>query len=301
MRENTGPADRIAACFGSSNAKTLVTTPLRAAKLSITHLSGKVEEDGRSVILPADDAFLVILYLADVYHCDALVDASTTTVRKYPKGSICLISLRRGAAVCLRSDFNALAFHIPSSLLEEVTDEAGEPVLEGLLTCRGVDDPVVSNLSAALLPMFESSEAFAAPLLAQVSLAFNAHIVHRYGRLPSRNTLSGGMLSALQGKRAKDFMIANFQRSLPLAEIALATGLSEEDFVSGFEMATGQTPQSWLLSYRIDRAKDLLIGTGQCVGEIAHACGFIDEFDFSTLFTQLVGVPPAAWRLRGRH
>ncbi|MDQ0322596.1 AraC-like DNA-binding protein [Pararhizobium capsulatum DSM 1112] len=301
MNEMSGPGDRIAACFGVKQARTLTTTPLHTAKLSITHLAGKVQEGGRSVTLPADDAFLVMLYLVDVRHCDILPDASTTLIKTYPKGSICLISLKHGAAICIRSDFDALAFHIPSSLLDEVTDEAGEPLLEGLLTCRGVDDPVISNLGAALLPMFDAADAFATPLVAQVSLAFNAHIAHRYGCLPGRNRINGKTLSFVQEKRAKDFMIANFQRDLSLAEVALASGLAEEDFVDGFEASTGHDPMSWLLAYRIDRAKDLLSGTGLHPDYIARKCGFIDEHHMSEIFSREINITASAWRLRDRH
>ena len=301
MTEMTAAGDRIAACFGMNRPKTLVTTPLRTARLSITYLFGKVSAEGQGVTLPAEDAYLVMLYLSDVLHCDILLDASPTFVKTYPAGSICLISLKQGAAICLRSDFAALAFHIPTSLLDEVTDEAGEPLLEGLLTCRGIDDPVISNLGAALLPLFDSEGSAAAPYVAHVGLAFNAHIAHRYGRLPSRHALSGRKLSALQEKRAKDFMIANFQRDVRLGEVALAIGLPEEDFVRGFRNVTGQEPFRWLDRYRIERAKTLLTVTGLRLDDIARECGFADEDKMADAFLRDTAITPSAWRLRERH
>lgn len=301
MNEMTAAGDRIAACFGIERPKTLVTTPLRTAQLSITHLLGQVDEGGQRVTLDAEDAYLVMLYLSDVYHCDILPEASSTLVKRYPAGSICLISLKQGAAICLRSDIAALAFHIPMSLLDEVTDEAGEALLEGLLTCRGVDDPVISNLGAALLPLFNAQDASVAPYVAHVGLAFNAHIAHRYGRLPARNMLSGGRLSHLQEKRAKDFMIANFQRDVSFAEVALAIGLSDEDFARGFRSATGQDAATWLNGYRIERAKALLTETGLRLDDVARDCGFADERSLTENFVRETTLTPVAWRLRERH
>lgn len=184
----SAPGDRIAACFGIADAPTIVTTPLRAAEFAITRLNCAMKENGHPVVLPPDDAYLVMLYLVDVHHCDILPDRSTTPIRRYPKGSICLISLTEGAAICIRSDFDALAFHVPKVLFEELTHEAGEPAVHGLLTCRGMDDPVIGNLGAAILPMFDASEAIRAPLLMHVGLAFNAHLAHRYGCLPPRES-----------------------------------------------------------------------------------------------------------------
>jgi hypothetical protein len=178
----SAPGRRIAACFGVAGAPTIVTTPLDAAELAITRIHCTMKEGGQPVILPPEDAFLVMLYLADVHHCDILPDRSTTPVKRYPKGSICLISLAEGAAICIRSDFDALAFHVPTTLFKELTREAGEPPVQGLQTCRGMDDPVIGNLGAAILPMFGAPEAIRTPLLTHVGLAFNAHLAHRYGR-----------------------------------------------------------------------------------------------------------------------
>jgi hypothetical protein len=184
----TAAGDRIAARFGIACAPTIVTTPLDAAELAITRLNCTMKPDGHPVVLPSEDAFLVMLYLVDAHHCDILADHSMTPIKCYPKGSICLISLIRGAAICIRSDFDALAFHVPMALFGEMTHEAGEPPLHGLQTCRGMDDPVIGNLGAAILPMFDTPETIRAPFLTHVGLAFSAHLAHRYSLLPTRAT-----------------------------------------------------------------------------------------------------------------
>lgn len=168
--------------FGTGNARSLVTRPLGLTELAITHLWRDYGIDDQPVILPADDAFLVVLYLIDVEHRDIWPDRPPAPLSPYPKGSICLISLQQGAAIAIRGHFEALVFHVPRQHLAELADEAGGPRVDDLMICRGTEDRTVRDIGAALMPIFDMSEDVRGRLLAHVALAFNAHIAQRYGR-----------------------------------------------------------------------------------------------------------------------
>lgn len=174
--------EKIADYFGTNNARSLMTRPLRKAELSITHLRRHYEDTDRPVILPADDAFLVVLYLIDVEHRDVWPDRPPAPLKLYPKGSICLISLKQGAGIAIRGSFEALVFHIPRQHLAELADEAGEPRVDDLAICRGIEDRTVRDIGAALMPLFDMADDVRDRLLVHVALAFNAHIAQRYGR-----------------------------------------------------------------------------------------------------------------------
>lgn len=275
--------------------------PLRKATLAVVHLSYACEQGDHPVFLPADDAFLVMLYLVDVDHSDIWPDRPPAPFKTYPKGSICLISLKDGAAISIRGRFEALAFHIPSAHFAELAEGAGEPRIENLATCRGVDDPVVRNLGAALMPMFDMPEEVRDTLLAHVGLAFNAHLAHRYGRSPAQCLSATGRLSLLQEKRVKAFMAANFSREIPIDEIADASGFSVDELCSGFMETTGQSLLEWISAYRISKAQLQLSRTGETIAQIAGTCGFPDEKTFTNIFKNALGVTPAHWRSRNRH
>ena len=125
VSEALAAGDGIAAGFGIPTARTLVIRPLRDAHLSVVHLDRFYEDGDAPVLLPPDDAFLVMLYLIDVDHCDIWSDRPPAPVKTYAKGSICLISLKNGSAISVRGRFEALAFHIPSAHLAELTEEGG--------------------------------------------------------------------------------------------------------------------------------------------------------------------------------
>lgn len=293
--------DRIAACFGINAARALTIRPLREATLSVIHLDHAYVEGDKPVFLPPEDAFLVMLYLVDVDHSDIWPDRPPAPLKRYPKGSICLISLKHGAAISVRSHFEALAFHIPSAHLAELSQEAAEPRVDDLETCRGIDDQVIRNIGAALMPMFDMPDEVRDTLLPHIGLAFNAHLAHRYGRSPAQRLSTTGRLSAMQEKRIKSYIVANVSRTLSIEDIANACGFSADDLCAGFLETTGQSVLEWTLACRIGKAQSHLTKTGDTIARVAAICGFADESTFVEDFTKAVGVSPAGWRSRNRH
>ncbi len=182
MRRTLATGEEVADCFGANNARSLVTRPLQGAELAITHLSRDYDEDDPPVVLPSDDAFLVVLYLIDVEHRDLFPDRPAAPLKRYPKDSICLISLKQGAAIAIRGRFEAIVFHIPRQNLIELTERAGQPPVDDLATCRGIEDQTIADLGAALIPLCHSSGGAERHSLPHIALAFCAHIAHQYGR-----------------------------------------------------------------------------------------------------------------------
>lgn len=293
--------DRIAASFRVKAARALAIRPLREAQLSIVHLTHDYEDGDDPVFLPPDDAFLVMLYLVDVDHCDIWPDRPPALLKRYPQGSICLINLTGGAAISVRGRFEALAFHIPSAHLGELAEEAGEPRIDNLVTCRGVDDPVIRDLGAALMPMFDMPDEVKDMLLPHVGLAFNAHLAHRYGRSPAQSLSATGLLTSMQEKRIKTYIAANLSRQIGIDQIADASGFAVDELCSGFMATTGQSVLEWISACRISKAKLHLSRTGETIARVAETCGFPNEDMFIETFKQAAGVTPGVWRSRNRH
>ncbi|MBP1860373.1 helix-turn-helix transcriptional regulator [Rhizobium herbae] len=301
MSEVLTASERLAACFGIEAARALAIRPLREAMLSVVHLGHSYEEGHDPIVLPPDDAFLVMLYLTDVDHSDIWPDRPPAPLRRYPKGSICLIGLKDGAAISVRGHFEALAFHIPIAHLAELAEEAAEPRVDDLATCRGIDDQVIRNIGAALMPMFDMPDEVRDTLLPHVGLAFNAHLAHRYGRSPAQRLSATGRLSPMQEKRIKSYVVANLSRDIPIDEIADASGFSADELCSGFMETSGHSVLEWISSCRISKAQSQLSRSGETIARVAGMCGFADENTFVENFTKAVGITPAEWRARNRH
>lgn len=290
-------AGRVGPYFGLAHAPCLTSRPIKTASFSVTRLLLPIGGgETPHVVIPPQDAYFLMLYLQDVRHCDIVGDGSKTEVRNYQKGSICLVDLTLGATICVHSDLNALGFHLPRSLFDELTEKSVETKFRGLQCRRGELDPVMANLGIALMPLLDAPSAAAPATLQHIAMAICAHLLHCYGDVPLRYPFKNGTLSVWQEKAAKEFMIDNFGEDISVAVIAAAAGLSSGYFSQGFKTATGLTPHQWLMRLRVSRAKHMLMQRQMNLTGIAEKCGFADQSHFTKVFTREAGMTPAIWR-----
>jgi AraC-like DNA-binding protein len=96
-------------------------------------------------------------------------------------------------------------------------------------------------------------------------------------------------------RRARDLMDREYAKPLDITAIARAALMSPAHFSRRFRATYGETPYSYLMTRRIERAKSLL-RTGMSVTEVCFAVGCTSLGSFSARFTELVGETPTAYR-----
>jgi AraC-like DNA-binding protein len=99
-------------------------------------------------------------------------------------------------------------------------------------------------------------------------------------------------------RRARDLMDREYARPLDVTEIAREAFMSPAHFSRKFRAAYGETPYSYLMTRRIERAKLLLRRGDLSVTEVCMAVGCTSLGSFSARFTELVGETPSAYRAR---
>jgi transcriptional regulator GlxA family with amidase domain len=72
--------------------------------------------------------------------------------------------------------------------------------------------------------------------------------------------------------------------------------LSVSHFSRAFHRTMGAAPHNWLLTYRIEVAKEKLRDGRLSLPDVALACGFADQSHLTRVFTRIVGASPGAWR-----
>jgi len=90
----------------------------------------------------------------------------------------------------------------------------------------------------------------------------------------------------------------DYARPLDLAALARTALMSEGHFSRSFRAAFGETPYSYLMTRRIERAKALLRRGDLTVTEVCFEVGCSSLGSFSSRFTELVGETPSAYRAR---
>ncbi len=99
-------------------------------------------------------------------------------------------------------------------------------------------------------------------------------------------------------RRARDLMDREYASPLDVAAIARAALMSTAHFSRQFRAAYGETPYSYLMTRRIERAKALLRQGDMSVTDVCMAVGCTSLGSFSTRFTELVGETPSKYRAR---
>jgi AraC-like DNA-binding protein len=97
-------------------------------------------------------------------------------------------------------------------------------------------------------------------------------------------------------ERAGQFMAANLDRPLTLAEMARAAALSRTHFAARFRAYHHQSPARFHLRQRLEKAATELIVGPRSIKEVAAAYGFQTVHHFSRCFARQMGLPPAAYR-----
>ena len=81
-----------------------------------------------------------------------------------------------------------------------------------------------------------------------------------------------------------------------LESIAAASGLSKFHFSRHFKESVGQTPLQFVISCRMERARQLLLASEQSVSDIAGLCGYKSATQFHAVFTRHSGSTPKRFR-----
>jgi AraC-like DNA-binding protein len=97
-------------------------------------------------------------------------------------------------------------------------------------------------------------------------------------------------------RRVRDRIDREYAQPLNVEALARDVHMSAGHLSRQFRLAYGESPYSYLMTRRIERAMALLRRGDLSVTEVCFEVGCSSLGTFSTRFTELVGVPPSAYR-----
>jgi AraC-like DNA-binding protein len=97
-------------------------------------------------------------------------------------------------------------------------------------------------------------------------------------------------------RRARDRIDREYAEPLDVEALARGAHMSAGHFSRRFRLAYGESPYSYLMTRRIERAMALLRHGDLSVTEVCFEVGCSSLGTFSTRFTELVGMSPSAYR-----
>jgi len=102
-------------------------------------------------------------------------------------------------------------------------------------------------------------------------------------------------------RSVRDRMDREYAQPLDVEALARGVHMSTGHLSRQFRLAYGESPYSYLMTRRIERAMALLDRGELSVTEVCFEVGCSSLGTFSTRFAELVGVPPSVYRNQGRR
>ena len=99
-------------------------------------------------------------------------------------------------------------------------------------------------------------------------------------------------------RRVRDRIDREYAEPLDVEALARGAHMSAGHLSRQFRAAYGESPYSYLMTRRIERAMALLRRGDLSVTEVCFAVGCSSLGTFSTRFTELAGMPPSTYRRR---
>jgi AraC family transcriptional regulator len=186
--------------------------------------------------------------------------------------------------------YDFIHFHVANDYLRQRRDAAQKESCQPLpdLNDLVIRDPLSELLGRTLI---EDGNGNDRSYVESIGHSLVMHIARLELRRPAVNALPKWRL-----KRVRQYVDAHLDKTISLADMATAAGLSRMHFAAQFRAATGLRPHDYLLNQRVESAKALLSRTDTPLAEIALTVGFLAQAHFSTVFKRFTGETPARWR-----
>lgn len=181
-------------------------------------------------------------------------------------------------------------------LAPEFAEDALGPGAASLGTpALGIHDPVVEPLLRSILAEATTGSPGSAGRLEKLAAVLLSVLGDRLA-LRESPFAPRGALPSHRLRKVLDHISGRLDEPIRLEELASIAGLSVSHFSRAFKLATCSSPHRYVLTARLDRAKEMLRSGTTPITEIATATGFATPSHFSVVFRQHVGVAPREYR-----
>lgn len=287
-----GVGANLGACFGLERIPH--TIRIERTSVAVTCISCDWENNGLTAPLPVEDAFLLTVQLRDTARHDLWIDGHSRKTGPLHRGSISIYDLRTSPMVNSVSAFRNMHFHIPRETLNAVAAREGYGEVDELPNepGLGMDDAILAGLGLSLKGAFDAPSALSTLFFDHVTTAMMSQLVQAHGIRTARRSRADVRLTSAQAARVKDMLMTDLSGNVTMGELAETCAMSVGEFRLAFRHATGLMPHQWLMTQRIERARDLLKTTHLPLLEVAHFSDFVDIRQMRRTFAVALGTSP---------
>jgi AraC family transcriptional regulator len=194
-----------------------------------------------------------------------------------------------------------LHMHLPARYFsaESFGIDVGYSAPGSLRYQRSFQDPLLAEIAFAIVSEMRTQTAGGRLLAETLAVSLAARLVHSHSGLsPDKDLerLSHQGLDRRRLTRVREYIAANLEGDLTIAQLAKVACLSRFHFARAFKTAVGQPPHQYVSAHRLERAKEMLMRGDQPLLDIAIALNFSSQANFTRAFRVGTGMTPGQFR-----
>ena len=100
--------------------------------------------------------------------------------------------------------------------------------------------------------------------------------------------------SSNQLKKALDYIDTNYMKDIKITTLSEMSNMSDSTFLRTFKRDFNLTPKRYIISRRLKKVAEFLVGSDKPFCEISILCGFSDQSHMTREFKRVTGITPSA-------
>jgi AraC family transcriptional regulator len=215
---------------------------------------------------------------------------------KFHRGDINIIPAQMMMEVSWKEENEYLSLYLQPAYLAKIALEVvGSDSIE-IEPKFSICDPAIYHLALLFKAELESNKNSDRLYIDSLTDTLIIHLLRRYSRQKHLPQKYADGLSKSKLQEIVSYIETHLTEELSLQQLAQVLHLSPHYFTSVFKQSMGMSAYQYLITRRIETAKQVLQQKDLSIIEVAHCTGFKSSSHFSNTFRQHTGVTPSAYR-----
>lgn len=217
--------------------------------------------------------------------------------QKINPGQSLLIAQNQFHQLDWQSEAELTLFYLhPSFFSTVINNPVEQKHLEICHSLTPANDTLIEKVGSIFRYLFSSGMAMDQLYLENLASLLAVHLLRNY---LDYNLKTDSLEQGLSKKTLKivlEYIEANLDRKINLADLASIAGISKFYFCRLFKNSLDLTPYQYVLQQRIKRAKEMLKHSNSSICDIALDCGFSSQSHLAKHFRNMVNTSPMTYR-----
>lgn len=187
------------------------------------------------------------------------------------------------------------AFEIDNRLRNALIEELSktDPIHVELVENFNFRDRYIEQIGRSLLRELQSPQLGGQLYADHLALLLEVHLLEHYSNRAIKPPTPLQTLTSAQLHRVQDYIHAHLNRDVGLIDIAAHIGLTRWHFTRLFKNTLGLPLHQYVLTCRLECAKEMLLTRRYTLEQIAAKVGFTDSGHMSKMFKRAFGITPS--------